>query len=219
MSKASEARDEKAKKAFRKQMILTLAEVVALVHGSVSTARRRLKEWQTLTSYNQNGRYYTLPDVPEFDANGLWQKCGVLFSQYGNLKQTVVELVRRSSAGLNAGDIRSLLGVEPRSFLSSLATHPQLRREKVNGRFVYYAADEALYNTQRQRRGALKAKGRQVTPAEAIAILVAKIKHPSLSNEELSRQLEKHKVSVEPEIIYDFFLRHDLAEKKTPRSV
>ena len=219
MSRALAARDEKAGKAFRKHMILTLAEVATLINSSIYTARRRLKEWQALTSYNQNGRYYVLPDVPDFDINGLWQKRGVCFSQYGNLKQTVVALVHRASAGLNADDLRSLLGVEPRSFLSSFATHPQLKREKVNGRFVYYASDEALYNQQRQRRWALKAKGRRPTPVEAIAILVEKIKQPSLSNEELSRQLEQQKVFVEAEIIQDFFLCHDLAEKKTPRLV
>jgi hypothetical protein len=44
-----------------------------------------LQEWQAHNSYNQNGRYYTLPDVPEYDANGLWCWCGVFFSRAGTL--------------------------------------------------------------------------------------------------------------------------------------
>ena len=219
MSRESDALVEKAQKVFRRRMILTLGEVAELIHSSIHTARRRLKEWRALNSYNHNGRYYALPDVPEFDANGLWQRRGVFFSQYGNLKQTVVELVRRSQAGLDAGEMRSLLGLDPRSFLSAFAKHPQLRREKTQGRFVYYCSDPAVYGKQRQRRWALNAKGRQPTPFEAVAILVEKIKHPALSNEALSRRLKRQNVSVEPEIIQNLFVRHDLTLKKTPHSV
>ena len=215
MSRESDALVEKARKAFRRRMILTLGEVAELIPSSIHTARRRLKEWRAHTSYNQNGRYYALPDVPEFDANGLWHRRGVFFSQYGNLKQTVIELIRRSQAGLDAGEMRSRLGLDPRSFLSAFAHHSQLRREKTRGRFVYYCSDPAVYGKQRQRRWALNAKGRQPTPFEAVAILVEKIKHPALSNEALSRRLRKQPLSVEPEIIQNLFACHDLAEKKT----
>jgi hypothetical protein len=197
---------------------MTLGEVAELIHSSIHTARRRLKTWQARNSYNHNGRYYTLPDVPAFDVKGLWRWRGVFFSQYGNLKQTVIELVRRSQAGLDAGEMRLLLGLDPRSFLSAFANHPRLRREKAQGRFVYYCADPSVYAEQQQRRG-LSAKGRQATPFEAIAILVEKIKHPALSNEALSRRLRKQKLSVEPETIENLFVRHGLAVKKTPRSV
>ena len=126
MSRMSNTVALRARRAFRTRMILTLGEVAELIHSTVHTARRRLKEWGALTSYNQNGRYYTLPEVPEFDANGLWRMREVYFSRYGNLKQTVIELVHRSEAGLDAGEMRSLLGLEPRSFLSAFAKHPQL---------------------------------------------------------------------------------------------
>ena len=209
----------KALKTFRRRKVLKLGEVAELVHSSIHTARRRLKEWRAHTSYNQNGRYYTLPDVPEFDGDGLWHWRGVFFSRYGNLKQTVVELIRRSSAGLDAGEMGSLLALDPRSFLSSFADHPEIKREKAQGRFVYYCADRSVYSEQQQRRSALSAQGRQPTPFEAIAILVEKIKHPTLSNETLSQRLRKQKLSVEPETIENLFVRHGLAVKKTPRSV
>jgi hypothetical protein len=209
----------KALKTFRRRKVLKLGEVAELVHSSIHTARRRLKEWRAHTSYNQNGRYYTLPDVPEFDGDGLWHWRGVFFSRYGNLKQTVVELIRRSSAGLDAGEMGSLLALDPRSFLSSFADHPEIKREKAQGRFVYYCADRSVYSEQQQRRSALSAQGRQPTPFEAIAILVEKIKHPTLSNETLSQRLRKQKLSVEPETIENLFVRHGLAVKKTPRLV
>ena len=215
MKRSPSAVSGKALKAFRRRKVMMLGEVAELVHSSIHTARRRLKEWRAHTSYNQNGRYYALPDVPEFDADGLWHWRGVFFSRYGNLKQTVVELIRRSSAG----EMGSLLGLDPRSFLSSFAEHPQIKREKTQGRFVYYCADRSVYSGQQQRRSVLSAEGRQPTAFEAIAILVEKIKHPALSNEALSRRLKKQKLSVEPETIKNLFARHGLAVKKTPRSV
>jgi hypothetical protein len=218
-SGAMNRKSDEAQKAFRRRKVLTLGEVAELIGRSIHTVRRRLKEWRAHTSYNQNGRYYALPDVPEFNGDGLWRWRGVFFSRYGNLKQTVAELVRHSQAGLDAGEMRSLLGLEPRSFLSAFADHPQLKREKTRGRFVYYCAEPSIYAQQQQHRAALSAKGRQATPAEAIAILVEKIRHPQLSNEDLSGRLRKQNLFVEPGIIQDLFTRHSLSVKKTPRSV
>jgi hypothetical protein len=219
MSPGSEQGTERARKAFRRRTIMTLGEVAELIRRSIHTARRQLRQWQAANSYNHNGRYYTLPDVPEFDGHGLWRWRGVFFSQHGNLKQTVRTLVQRSPAGLDAGELRSLVGLDPRSFLSAFAADPQLRREKTQGRFVYYGADAAVYRAQRQRRDALQTTGRDPTPAEAIAILVETIKHPALSHEALSRQLRKQKVALDAATIRNFFLRHGLAVKKTPRSI
>jgi hypothetical protein len=218
MSQSSDRGAEQARKAFARRKIMTLGEVAEFIRSSIHTARRRLKQWQAANSYNHNGRYYTLPDVPEFDGNGLWRWRGAFFSQHGNLKQTVIALVQRSPAGLDAGELRSLVGLDPRSFLSAFATDPRLRREKAQGRFIYYAADMAAYSAQRQRRAALPATGRQPTPSDAVAILVEKIKQPALSYEALSRQLRKQKVLVDAETIQDFFLRHGLTVKKTPHS-
>ena len=218
MSRDADSVEDKALKIFRRRKIMMLGEVAELLGRTIHTARRRLKQWRAHTSYNQNGRYYALPEVPEFDADGLWHWHGVFFSQHGNLKQTVVELVRRSKAGLDGGEMHSLLGIAARSFLSAFADHPQLRREETEGRFVYYCADPSVYAEQRQRRSALISKGRQPTPSEAIAILVEKIKYPALGNEALSRRLRKQRLFVEPETIENLFVRHGLAGKKTPPS-
>ena len=206
--------DERARQSLGRHKIMTLDGVAELIGSSIHTARRRLKQWEAANSYNHNGRYYTLPEVPEFDSNGLWHWRGVFFSQYGNLKRTLIALVHRSPAGLDAGEMRSLLGLDPRSFLSAYADDERLRREQTQGRFVYYSADAAVGGEQRERRGLLRAPCRQPTPSEAIAILVEQIKHPDWNNETLSRHLRKQAVRVDAGIIRDFFLRHGLPEKK-----
>jgi len=205
-----------ALKTFRRRKILTLVEVAGLIRRTIHTARRCLKTRKVHRSYNKNGRYYTLPDVPSFDANGLWRWRGVLFSRYGNLTQTVIELIRRSEAGLDATEVGERIGLAPRSFLSAFAGHPGLRREKMQGRFIYYAADPSLYSQQRQRRSLMSPTRREPSELEAVAILVEKIKHPALSVEELCQRLRKRKLLVEPEMIWNLFARHGLSVKKTP---
>jgi len=204
---------------LRIKKVVTLAQLTMHLNCSRRTVQRRLADWQAINSYNQNGGYYTLPDIAEFDAHGLWRYRGIFFSRFGNLPETFVHLVAASPAGLTAAQAGNLLGLRPSSFLWSLRKHPALRREKTRGRFLYYSSVPAVYQKQRQRRWALSAKGRQPTPAEAVAILVEKIKHPKLSHEDLSQRLKKQNLRVDAQSIQNLFLSHGLRVKKTPRSI
>ena len=204
---------------LRIRKAVTLAELVLHLHCSPRTAQRRLGVWQAMNSYNRNGGYYTLPDVPKFDANGLWRYRGAFFSRFGNLPETFVELVANAQAGLTAAEAGDLLGVRPSSFLWSLREHPALRREKHHGVYVYLCSDPARYDRQRQQRSLMEKAARLPTDFEAVAILAEKIKHPTLSDEALSRRLRKQKVIVEPETIENLFVRHDLGVKKAPPSI
>jgi hypothetical protein len=88
--------EEKLKLVFRfleDVKIFSLDQVMSSLSCSMPTARLKLKQWQAYTSYNQNGRYYTLPTVPGFDENGLWFYNNICFSKYGNLRNTVVHLI------------------------------------------------------------------------------------------------------------------------------
>ena len=68
MSKISD--DNRIQNIIAARKVITIDVLASLLNSSIKTARRRLKLWQAYTSYNQNGRFYTLPDVPEFDAYG-----------------------------------------------------------------------------------------------------------------------------------------------------
>lgn len=201
---------------LRLRKIATLIELSLHLQCSTRTVQRRLADCKAFNSYNHNGRYYTLPEIPTFDTNGLWRYRDVFFSRYGNLPETFVELVRNSPAGLTAAEAGELLGLRPSSFLWSLRDHPALKREKYQGLYVYLASESGRCAAQQQRRSSMSATGRQPTDAEAIAILVEKIKHPDLSDKALSRRLSAKNLRAEPEMIGNFFTRHGLSVKKTP---
>jgi len=86
---------------FSRKKILTIDQLVDLLQCSVITVRRGLKQWSAFTSINKNGRYYTLPRIPLFDENGLWRYQTVLFSNHGNLTQSIY----RCEGGFNTGRI------------------------------------------------------------------------------------------------------------------
>lgn len=209
---------EKTVRFLRLKRIVTMVELTLHLECSARTVQRRLAECKVINSYNQNGRYYTLPEVPEFDANGLWRYRGAFFSKYGNLPETFVQLVLRSPSGLTAAEAGVLLGLRPSSFLWSLRNRQEVKREKHQGLYVYLASETDLSVRQQRQRMLAAETIRQPTQAEAIAILVEKIKHPALSPEELGRRLGKQDLQVEPEIIGSFLARHGLAVKKTPHS-
>ena len=204
---------------LRLKRIGTLVELALHLQCSARTAQRRLTECHAIHSYNHNARYYTLPQIPQFDAHGLWRYQGAFFSRHGNLPQTFAQLVHRSPAGLTAAEAGELLGLRPSSFLWSLRDHPAVKREKHQGLYVYWAGDaDRRAEQQRQRAQALPSQ-RGLTEAEAIAILVEKIKHPVASVEALSRHLAAQNLRVEPERIATFLAEHGVGEKKTPHSV
>jgi hypothetical protein len=209
----------KGLKYFRIKKVVTLADLAVHLHCSPRTVQRRLSDWQAITSYNGNGGYYTLPDIAAFDANGLWRYRGASFSRFGNLPETFVQLVSNSQAGLTAAEAGALLGLRPSSFLWSFREHPALKRVKHQGLYLHYSSVPAGYKKQREQRRLMRRETRLPVDFEAVAILVEKIKCPSLSNEALSQRLRKQKLSIEPEMIENLFVKHALTLKKTPLSV
>jgi predicted transcriptional regulator len=197
-----------------KKKIITIDALSSLLNSSTKTARRRLKRWEAYTSYNENGRYYTLPNIPQFDENGLWAYRKVHFSKHGNLKQAIINLIKRSKAGLDAAEISDLLGISVRSFLTALQKHPDLKREKVQGRYVYFSAVEKDYINQKDCRAGMSRIKQLPSDFEAILILVETIKNPQLSIEDLSAKLRDKNCNVTPESIRNLFDYHGLTVKK-----
>lgn len=210
---------ENGLKFMRIRRAVTLIELAAHLHCAPRTAQRRLREWDAINSYNRNGAYYTLPDIPTFDDHGLWRYRGVFFSRFGNLPATFSHLVAHSSAGLTAAESGALLELRPSSFLWSLRNHVELKRQKHEGRYVYFSSDPARYAQQSRQRMRQTQSIRLPTAAAAIAILVEAIKNPAMSHVALSRRLREQRLAIAPETIENLFLRHGLTVKKTPASI
>lgn len=202
---------------FGRKKILTIDQLVELLQCSVITVRRRLKQWSAFTSINKNGRYYTLPRIPVFDKNGLWRYQSVLFSNHGNLTQSIIELIRGSTAGMSAADLSQILDLAPGSYLfTKISKTTGIKREKHQGRFVYFADRIDRCHQQKQARQCHWPEDvYQPTDAEAVLILVEFIKHPGIDMIQLSKKVKKQSKQLVPAVIEHFLQSHDLL-KKTP---
>jgi len=203
-------------KEFRRRKVLTVRQLVELLGCSIPTVRNRLNSWRAYTSYNHNGRYYTLPAIPRFNEHGLWRYKTVGFSKHGNLKQTVIQLVRNSAGGLDAAEIGRLLALPPRSFLSHFRNAAGLSRQRLEGRFIYFSDEEAVFSRQKHAREQAMQRLRTEIPSDtvAVAVLADLINHPDSTLKACSRRLGRKGIDIPPEAIGRLLDYHGV--KKTP---
>ena len=201
--------------AFRDRKVLTMAGLSAMLHCSEGTVRRRLKEWRALSSYNKNARYYTLPSIPQFNKRGLWKHEGVFFSKHGTLKNTVIYLVRISSAGLSNSELKEILGTDPTSYLAQRKDTGGVKAEKHKRQVVYFSADQEVYLRQKQKRFPAEPTALKLPPdALGIIVLVQLVKHPESTPVQLWELLRREGYEIETEMVEDFLEDHGLSKKK-----
>ena len=183
------------------------------------TVRRKLKKSGALTSYNKNGKYYTLPHIPVFDSYGLWNYKEIRFSRHGNMHQTIIQLVNQSGCGLHAGAIGELIGYPPHSLLNKLCAKSLIKREKLHGRYVYFSMKDQLYKSQRDKYETSQEQYSEddMPCTTAVKLLIERIKMPESDPSELARALQKENINISELQVKRFFEKHGL-EKKTPTS-
>jgi len=138
---------------LHRQQITTLAELKAALDTTATmTVFRTLKAVGYRTSYSHRGRYYTLAEIPRFDAQGLWSHRAVWFSRDGSLLATAQRFVEEAAAGVTASELDALLHVEAKEPLLTLVRRGHIAREPLGGRYVYFTGEPGRRREQRLRR-------------------------------------------------------------------
>lgn len=166
-----------------------------------------------LSSCNNSGGFYTLRDIPEFDADGLWRHEQSIFSRHGTLKATVRHLVRTAESGRTQHELQQRLQVRVHNTLLELVS----AREAIEKLFVYVSADFAVQATQLARRRAWLQQAEappSLGPNEVIAVLLAMIQHEARQPDQVLAHLraEGHPVSLAQ--VEEVFVRYALGGKK-----
>jgi len=214
MAKLSEGKLKSVFKVLEHIKVFTLDQLISSLSCSTPTARLKLKQWQAYRSYNQNGRYYAMPTVPRFDENGLWYYEDISFSNYGNLRNTVVHLINNSPLGLTGNEIGTLVRLPPRSFLHHFRDVAGIHREKREGVYVYFSDDPGRYKEQLQNRSrVLIPTGKLLSDADAVVILTALIKHHGITMEDIMALPEVRERKFPPVSIREFLDHHGLLKK------
>lgn len=170
-----------------------------------------------LSSCNNSGGFYTLPDIPEFDADGLWRCEQALFSRQGTLKATVRHLVHTAECGHTQRELHQRLQVRVHNTLLELVSAREIAREVIEKLFLYVSAELEVQAAQLTRRRAWlqqAAAPPTVGPHEVIAILLAVIHHGAPQPEQVVARLrsEGHRLSLAQ--VEQVLARYDLGGKK-----
>lgn len=202
-------------KDWKKKKLFVLGELLEMLDCSVVTVRRRLKEWNAISSYNKNGKYYTLSDIAQFDDNGLWFYRDIAFSNHGNLTQTISYLVRRSTAGLLGEDISEILRFNTYSILAKVIRKSSLIREKMFGKYIYFSDNKDIYSRQLRERIILNEQQsvKLLSDTVGVIVLVEFILNPELKLSEISRRLSNKGVNVTESLISNFFAYYGILKK------
>ena len=148
-----DATHQALKRLFRRRPAVDL-EALCAVLGTQSrmSVFRRLSSMGYYSSYSHTGRYYTLQEIPRFDADGLWQHEGIGFSRHGSLKETLEYLVLHADAGWTHQELYDRLRVRVQNPLLQLVRGQRIGREPVGREYVYVSVDPERAQVQLARR-------------------------------------------------------------------
>ena len=139
---------------WKKSKVLTLVELMKILRSCKNTVKKDLKKWNAVTSFNKNGKYYSLPEFLDFDQNGLCFLNEIGFSQNGNLIKTMATLASTSDAGFSANDFEKLLQFKFNSYsiITKVVERTNLNRKKFNGVYFYFSEDKKKFDKQVTQR-------------------------------------------------------------------
>ena len=207
--------DQEAIELFNCKKTLSIEELVAVLNCSPITVRRRLKEWNTYSSYNKNNRFYTLPSIPKFSKKGIWKYRDIFFSKYRTFKNTVVHFVRVSKNGLSNSELEEVLGVNPNSLMAHLGEVAGLIKERHGREIIYFSSDEAMCKLQKENRFPAAPPTLQLAPDTVIIIILLElINNPGSTPAELSKGLKTEGHAITTQAIENVFSHYHIGKKK-----
>jgi len=203
--------------ALKRKHILNIKELCEIADRSAMTVWRILKPLGYSTSFNFNGRYYTLRETAQFDADGLWFYRDVGFSSFGNLSRTLVGLVHRSKLGMTSNELSAILKVRVQNQLYHLFARDQVERTEWGRAHVYLSIEEDVRKEQlRRREKALPSPRAQAPPSESetIAILAELVRTPRSSARRVAAILGARGLEITREKVLAVIEKYDLRRKK-----
>jgi hypothetical protein len=196
--------------------VLTLPQLCQRLRCSRATILRRLAEHGYSSSYNHSGKFFTIPEVAQFDSRGLWAWKTARFSKHGTLKDTVAYLVQSSTQGMTHAELASLLAVRVHNPLLQLTREGTLRRQRIGPTFVYVHRKRAVRTEQVKRRRAATPQRSVIRPTgqQTIATLLELIQHPKATRQQIVNRCQRGGVSLSLQVVDTIFERYELDKKR-----
>jgi len=201
--------------------IVEFQDILAALDGaSSSTAFRYLQQVPYRSSYNHNGRYYTLHEPSRYDRFGLLFHGDIYFSRDGTLKPTVRRLIQESEAGFTQRELQELLRVRVQIFLQALIEDREIQRERLEGIYHYLHPEREIGQAQLRRRieriEAAKESKVEIDDTMVIRVLLVLIRYPNSKPDQVVRHLRGYSPQILLQRVDAVFTRYAIGEKGGP---
>ncbi|MFH0898885.1 MAG: hypothetical protein V1855_04870 [bacterium] len=214
---------KKIKQLFSKRRVVDLDGLFKTLNtNSRATVFRRLKQSGYYSSYSHAGKFYTLINIPQFDADGLWNYDGIGFSKRGTLKETVLSLINESAAGQLQNHLENRLGIKVHNTLLDLVNSNQVRREVVDKFYLYLnrnskRASKQISNYKKLQTGDVN-PFKTLSDWIVIEVLAETIKGSYLKIEvsEICSRLRDRHIEVSSVQVLEIFKRYDIKKNQEP---
>jgi predicted transcriptional regulator len=202
---------------FAKKKVIDMKELGRLLNTtSRATAFRYLQQMHHLTSYTHNGRYYTLPEIAQFNTEGFWYFGDIGFSIHGTLMNTLTHVITVSEAGKTSSELEKHFRTRVQNSLQQLLKKNKIAKAKQSKPCLYVSPEHLVIAQQVKKRTSIG--GRKKLPAWIVGeILVETIRsfptQPQI--DDVVKRLSKRGSIITLEQVQQVFDEEDL-EKKTP---
>ena len=211
------------KELFKKNIVQDIDDLMKQTSSSKITIFRNLKDIGYTTSYNQNGKYYTLLEIAKFDYSGIFDHKGILFFRDGGIQELVIKEINSSEKGYTAEELRNKIRTRVSNQLHQFVSKGLIIRKKYADFYVYYSIDETTQQKQISNRenelkiSSTKEESEISSEKKTIRILLEIIQNPKVQPHEIGNILRQDGLKISDFFIQNIFEKYDI-QKKGSRS-
>ncbi len=210
------------KEVFKKNIVMDIDDLTKQTHASKITVFRNLKEIGYITSYNQNGKYYTLLETANFDSSGIFDHKGILFFRDGGIQELVIKEIDSSEKGYTAEELSNKIRTRVSNQLHQFVKKGLIIRRKYADFYVYYSIDEAaqqkqITNREKELKVPSTIEDSEISAEKkTIRILLKIIQNPNLEPYDVGKRLREEGLKISDSFIQNIFQKYDIQKKGSP---
>jgi len=204
-----------------KKRIQTIDKLLDVCDCSLRTSRRKIKTNRLICSYNKNSIFYTVPSLPKFNEYGIWHCGEASFSKWGNLSETIVQLVDRSEKGLSSRELNLLLNLRAYDSLRVLFQKSRIKKIEIQSQNIYCSAKSGIAQKQiEQRKLFCKSELHKLPEADIIIAILLEIIYDkaTIIPQKICERLKKRKIQIKPIDVEKVTEYYELKKKLSTKS-
>lgn len=212
----------KLKEHFEKNIVMDMNDLLKKTGSSRITILRHLKEIGYLTSYNQNGKYFAVPEFLDFNESGLFNYKGINFYKNGGLQDLIIDQINTGEKGYTVEELSNKLKAGVGNQLRVFAKKGQIIRKKYSDVYIYYSKNEIKKEEQianREREIKIPSIPEYLETSDeknTIRILLEIIKNPNLEPQEIGKTVRENGLKISDIFIESIFEKYGIQKKGSP---